>query len=118
MNEKIYAVVYTGQLSQSLGRDTVISNLVLELGISNAKASALLDKPDTLLKRFESQSDAQRLADKLERAGLNSRLVLLKQSQAGAHQVSGESSLFSFFGSRPGKAGNESTLARMKKRTS
>lgn len=115
MKAKRYAVVFNGEISQQHSRDTVISNLVLELGISDAKARALLDSPGLLLKRFDNAADAQRLIDRLERAGVVGALHTQGESVAATPSGS-ESSLFRLLGARPARAGNQSILARLRRR--
>lgn len=116
MKASRYAVVFSGQINREQGRETVISNLVLELRISDAKAQALLDSPGLLLKRFDNPADAQRLIDRLERAGVVGVMQHSQGEPLAATPSGSESSLFRLLGSRPGKAGNQSILARLRRR--
>jgi len=70
MSEKRYHVIYTGVLAPGVDRKTALSNLVLEIGMTEAKAKALLDKEQVLLKRCVTDVDAKRLADRFVQAGL------------------------------------------------
>jgi hypothetical protein len=67
---------------------------VLDIGLSEAKARALLGMSRVVLKRFSTAAEAQRLAEKFERAGAlcnveNHALTAGRREQA----ASGESSL-------------------------
>ena len=115
MKEKRFAVVFSGSIKPQLSRETVVSNLILELGISDAKARALLDSPGLLLKRFDSQSDAQRLVDRLERAGVVGHLQRHQGVGLAATATNSESSLFHMVGDRPPHAGNQSVLYQRRK---
>lgn len=74
-----YTVVYLGQLNKQQGKDTYISNLVLGLGLSDDKVTELIERPNTILKRFDNAADAHRLMERLERAGAASRLDVFRQ---------------------------------------
>ena len=70
MSDKRYLVFYTGRVKPGLDIDTVKSNLVLSLGIADAKAQLLLDGGRKLLKRCATSVDAQVLAEKFDQAGI------------------------------------------------
>lgn len=70
MSEKRYLVFYTGRTKPGIDHSTVKSNLVLSLGISDAKAKILLDGGRRLLKRCSSSVDAQILSEKFDQNGL------------------------------------------------
>jgi hypothetical protein len=70
MNEKRYLVFYTGKIKPDVDSETVKSNLVLSLGLSDAKADALLKMGRKLLKRCATSVDAQVMAEKFEQAGI------------------------------------------------
>lgn len=114
MNTKNYAVVFTGQINQKLNRETVVSNLVLELKISDEKARALLDSPGLLLKHFDNIPDAQRLIDLLDRAGAKGSLLHPQAEPVQATASNSESTLIRLLGALPRKAGNQSLLARFR----
>ena len=112
MSNNTYAVIYTGISSQHTDRDTVVSNLVLELKISEAKARALLDSPNRMLKRYDNPVDAQRLLDSLERAGVDATLRYPQVIAEHGSKTEGESSLFRLLGARPCRSGNQSVLKK------
>ena len=115
MKAKSYGVVFSGKLAQQLGHETIVSNLILELGISDTKARTLLERPGVLLKRFDNQADAQRLLDRLERAGVLGRLQHAQPTPGPVTTSNSESSLFRILGNRPAPAGNQSVLLRQHK---
>ncbi|MFU8839011.1 MAG: hypothetical protein ACNA75_11990 [Thiohalomonadaceae bacterium] len=112
MTSNSYAVVYTGISSQQVDRETVVGNLVLELKISEAKARALLDSPNRMLKRFDNPVDAQRLLDCLERAGVTASLQYPQVIADLGKKTEGESTLFRLLGGRPRRSGNQSVLKK------
>lgn len=69
MSDKRYHVIFTGEFAPGMDKKTVLSNLVLSVGIKAEKASSLLERSHVLLKRYGSSSDAKRLADKFQQAG-------------------------------------------------
>ena len=69
MSDKRYHVIFTGELASGMDKKTVLSNLVLGVGLSEEKANSLLERSHVLLKRCGSSSDAKRLADKFQQAG-------------------------------------------------
>lgn len=98
MNDKRYQLIYTGRLKPGLDNDTVKSNLVLVMGISEGKAARLLDGRQKLLKRCATAVEAQVLAEKFEQAG-----ALCVVRDIGGH-------------ANPGiEAGGESSLVRLLK---
>ncbi len=70
MSEKRYFVVFTGKIKPGVDAEAVKSNLVLSLGLSDAKADALLKMGRKLLKRYGTAVEAQVLAEKLEQVGI------------------------------------------------
>jgi hypothetical protein len=94
MSDNQFHVIFTGRLIAGMDKATVMSNLVLDIGLSEAKARALLGMSRVVLKRFPTASEAQRLAEKFERAGAVC-LVEDRGSRAGRREqpASGESSL-------------------------
>jgi hypothetical protein len=91
--EKRYQLIYTGKMKPGLTAETVISNLVLSMGISQSKAERLLDDKRKVLKRCGSSVEAQVLAEKFDQAGI---ICVVRDaggvSSPGA-EASGESSL-------------------------
>lgn len=99
MNEKRYQVIYTGKLKPGLDTDTVRSNLVLSLGISEVKAKRLLECGTVVLKRCSSSVEAQVLVEKFDQAGV---VCAVRSGSGGVAAVN------------PGaEAGGESSLVRM-----
>lgn len=94
MSDKRYHVVFSGKLVPGKNPSTVQSNLVLDIGMSEEKAELLLSGQRKVLKRLPTISEAQRLAEKLERAGI---ICVIEDhavdGRAAAEQGSGESSL-------------------------
>jgi len=70
MSDNRYSVVFTGQLKPELAVATVASNLVLDLGLAQEKVALLLKQGRVVLKRCATIVEAQRLAEKLDRAGM------------------------------------------------
>lgn len=70
MSDKRYLVFYTGKTKPGLDMDTVKSNLVLSMGIADAKAQLLLNGGRKLLKRCATSVDAQVLSEKFDQAGI------------------------------------------------
>lgn len=69
MSDNRYHVIFTGELAPGMDKKTVMSNLVLSVGLSEEKANNLLGRSRLLLKRCATSSDAKRLADKFQQAG-------------------------------------------------
>lgn len=69
MSDNRYHVIFTGELAHGMDKKTVLSNLVLSIGLSMEKANRLLDRSHVLLKRCGSSVDAKRLSDKFQQAG-------------------------------------------------
>jgi len=94
MSESRYSVIFTGQLKPELLADTVISNLVLDIGLDQQKAVRLLQQGRVVLKRCETIVEAQRLAEKFDRSGaiciIEDRFA---RDSAAGQAGSGESSL-------------------------
>lgn len=93
MIDKRYQLIQTGKLKPGLDADTVKSNLILSMGISESKAERLLEKETRLLKRCATSVEAQVLAEKFDQAGL----VCVVRDGGGSSnpgvQSGGESSL-------------------------
>lgn len=70
MTDKRYELVYTGKLHPGMDAETVKSNLVLSVGISEEKACRLVEAKPKLLKHCATAVEAQVMAEKLERAGI------------------------------------------------
>lgn len=99
MNDKRYQVIYTGKLKPGLDVDTVRSNLVLSLGISEVKAKRLLESCAVVLKRCSSSVEAQVLVEKFDQAGV---ICAVRNTSGGMAAAN------------PGaEAGGESSLVRM-----
>lgn len=94
MGDKCYHVIFTGALVPGMERKAVMSNLVLEVGLSEEKAKNLLTQQQVLLKRYETEPDAKRLADKFQRAGLH---CVVDDRRGGNGGSSGDSLLMSIF---------------------
>jgi hypothetical protein len=94
MSEKRYLVIFTGKIKPGVDADAVKSNLVLSLGLSDAKADALLKMGRKLLKRCGTSVEAQVLAEKFDQVGI---LCDVRDGNMGeanmAVQTGGESSL-------------------------
>lgn len=104
MNDKRYHVIFTGELAPGMDKKTVLSNLVLSVGLSAEKANKLLDRSHVLLKRVGSSSDAKRLSDKFQQAGA----VCIIQDHGEGYSGDGDSqsalvSIFKKFTRSPGK---------------
>jgi len=97
-SEKRYQLIYTGKMKPGLSADTVISNLVLSMGISESKAGRLLDGERKVLKRCSSSVEAQVLAEKFDQAGI----VCVVRDSGGSTNPGAE-------------AGGESSLVRLLK---
>lgn len=94
MSEKRYHVVYTGRLVPGTDSVSAKSNLIIDTGLSEDKAERLIKQKRVLLKRFPTVTEAQRMAEEFERAGL---ICVIEDHSAAigdaAGQGSGESSL-------------------------
>jgi len=119
MSEKRYLVIFTGKLKPGMDTDTVKSNLVLSMGISDVKAAALLNAGRKLLKRCASAMEAQILVEKFDMVGL---LCDVRDSSMGesnmAVQTGSDSSLVRVlkgFSSNSGKESNPSLFSRLLK---
>lgn len=109
-----YAVVTHGRINPRLTAETVVSNLVLSLGISEQKARQMLEPRPRLLKHFDSPGQAQRLLDLLEQAGLEAELQSPQTPGNRSRETSSQSSLLHIFGERDEqRAGNQSIFARL-----
>jgi hypothetical protein len=94
MSDKRYQLVYVGKLKHGMDAETVKSNLVLSIGISEEKANQLIQPEPKMLKHFATAVEAQRLAEKFDQAGI----VCVVRDSIGSSDVdtgSGESSLLS-----------------------
>jgi hypothetical protein len=100
MIDKRYQLIQTGKLKPGLDADTVKSNLILSMGISESKAERLLENETRLLKRCATSVEAQVLAEKFDQAGL---VCVVRDGGGGS-------------GSNPGvQSGGESSLVRLLK---
>lgn len=94
MSEHRYLVIFTGKTKPGVDASTVKSNLVLSMGISDAKAEALVQMGRKLLKRCATSVEAQVLAEKFEQAGILCEVRDGGMGEANmAVQTGGESSL-------------------------
>lgn len=95
MSDKRYHVIFTGELAPGMDKKTVLSNLVLGVGISEEKAKNLLERSHLLLKRCGSSSEAKRLADKFRQAG--ALCVIHDQGEGYSANGDSQSALVSIF---------------------
>ncbi len=96
MNKR-YQVIFTGDCVAGMEPSAVISNLVLDVGVSEQKARELLRLKRVVLKRFTLASDAQKMVAKLEHAGLVCAIEETVPARAAEEMVvGGESILVSF----------------------
>jgi hypothetical protein len=114
MSDNRFAVIFTGQLKPEATPQVVISNLVLDMGLSPEKATRLLKMGHVVLKRCSSISEAQRLAEKFDRAGAICIIEDRLDSAPPLPGASGESSLVRFLSkfipsSRQGRGSGTST---------
>jgi hypothetical protein len=65
-----------------------------------------------MLKRFDNPVDAQRLLDRLERAGVEASLRYPQVIAELGSKTEGESTLFRLLGRRPRNSGNQSMLKK------
>jgi hypothetical protein len=97
MNTRRYQVIFTGRCVAGLEEAAVISNLVLDVGVSEQKARSLLRMHRVVLKRFAMAGDAQKMVTKLERAGLVCAIEEIAPAEIPADGAgAGESTLVSF----------------------
>lgn len=92
-SEKRYQLIYTGKMKPGVTAETVRSNLVLSMGISESKAERLLDDKRKVLKRCASSVEAQVLVEKFDQAGI---ICVVRDTGGGGNpgaEASGESSL-------------------------
>jgi hypothetical protein len=98
VSDNRYAVIFTGQLKPDATTQVVVSNLVLDMGLPQEKVVRLLKMGQVVLKRCATMPEAQRLAEKFDRAGavciIEDRLA--RESAVAQSSVSGESSLVRF----------------------
>ncbi len=108
MSDKRYQLVYTGKLKPGVNAETVKSNLVLSMGISEEKASQLVKDEPKMLKRCATAVDAQVLAEKFDQAGI----ICIVRDGGGASSVDAgnESSLLSLLKKQPAQDDNHSSL--------
>lgn len=119
MSEKRYLVIFTGKIKSGVDHETVKSNLVLSLGLSDSKANALLKMGRKLLKRCATAVEAQVLIEKFEQVGIVCEVRDGGMGEANmAVQTGGESSLVrvlkSFSSTSDGQS-NPSLFTRMLK---
>jgi hypothetical protein len=97
MNNNRYQVVFTGKLVAGSDRAFVVSNLVLDVGLSEDKAKSLLLRNRVVLKRFGTHVEARKMAAKLEGAGLICHVEEVLEEASNQETSSGtESSLMAF----------------------
>jgi len=113
MSDKRYQLVYVGKLKPGVDAETVKSNLVLSMGISEEKAGQLVKDEPKMLKRCSTEVEAQVLVEKFEQAGI----VCVVRDSGGAHgfETGSESSLLSLLKKQASNAGedNSSLLRRL-----
>ncbi len=103
MSDKRYHVIFTGELLPGMDKKTVLSNLVLGVGISAEKANDLLDRSHVMLKRYGSSADAKRLVDKFQQAGAVCHVLDRGDNYEGnADSQSALVSIFKRFARTPG----------------
>ncbi len=92
MSNKRFCVISTGKLVAGADVETVKSNLILDIGLTDEKVAKLLNGTRVVLKRLPTAVEAQRLAERFERAGM---LCVIEDQNPGlgGQQSSGESSL-------------------------
>jgi len=119
MSEKRYLVIFTGKIKPGVDTATVQSNLVLSMGLTDDKASALLKMGRKLLKRCGSSVEAQILVEKFDQVGI---LCEVRDGSMGesnmAVQTGSESSLvraLKGFSSSSNKENNSSLISRLVK---
>jgi len=94
MSDNRYSVIFTGQLKPELSVETITSNLVLDIGLEQQKASRLLHQGRVVLKRCDTLVEAQRLAERFDRSGVICIIEDRFTRDGAAQQAgSGESSL-------------------------
>lgn len=94
MSDNRYSVICTGQVKPGMSVETVVSNLVLDIGVNQDKAVVLLRQGRVVLKRCDTLVEAQRLAEKFDRSGVICQIEdRLARETASAHASNGESSL-------------------------
>lgn len=111
MSDKRYQLVYTGKLKPGVNAETVKSNLVLSMGISEEKARQLIKDEPKMLKRCATAVDAQVLAEKFEQAGI----ICIVRDSGGSSSVDAgnESSLLSLLKKQPAHDDHSSLLRRV-----
>lgn len=107
MSDKRYQLVYVGKLKPGMDAETVKSNLILSIGISEAKASQLVKSEPKMLKHCATAVEAQVLAEKFDQAGI----VCVVRDSGGSHGVEtgSESSLLSVLKKQAAGTEEEST---------
>jgi len=104
MSDKRYHVIFTGELSPGMDKKTVLSNLVLSVGLSTEKATNLLERSHVMLKRCGSSADAKRLVDKFQQAGAICIIHDYGEGYRGSEDTqSALVSIFKKFSRTPGK---------------
>jgi len=111
VSEKRFQVRFTGCLKPGLSRQTVLSNLVLETGLPEERLDNLFARGESLVKRCETATEAQRIADKFTRAGAT---CLVVDTQATGDSTTGKSMFSSLLraitpGGRKGDEASSST---------
>lgn len=113
MSDKRYQLVYVGKLKHGMDPETVKSNLVLSIGISEEKANQLIKPEPKMLKHCATAVEAQRLAEKFDQAGI----ICVVRDSGGSHDVESgdESSLLSVLKKQPAgtEEDNSSPLRRV-----
>lgn len=119
MSNKRYLVIFTGKINPGVDAETVKSNLVLSLGLSDTKADALLKMGRKLLKRCATAVEAQVLTEKFDQVGIVCEVRDGGMGEANmAVQTGGESSLVRVlkgFSSASGGQSNPSLFTRLLK---
>jgi len=114
MSDNRYSVICTGKLKPEMSVETVTSNLVLDIGLEQQKATMLLRQGRVVLKRCDTIAEAQRLAEKFDRSGIICIIEdRLAREGAITQSGSGESSLVKLINKfipgssrQPGMSGN------------
>lgn len=110
MSDKRYQLVYVGKLKPGMDAETVKSNLVLSVGISEEKAAQLVKSEPKMLKHYATAVEAQLLAEKLEQAGII--CVVRHSGGTPSVDVGSDSSLLSILKKQPSIEGDDSSLVK------
>jgi len=102
MSDKRYQLIYAGKLVPGLDAETVKSNLILSMGLSEDKAAKLVVSEARLLKHCATAVEARVLAEKFEQVGV---ICVVRDERGHGIECSSESSLVSLLKHTP--QGNE-----------